>query len=73
MSAASTTSPSRMGVSISTRIVPGNVRKRRAEKRSLRLSKALPKSGIVTVTAETQFPGIFLDTHVPNYKDLMDR
>jgi hypothetical protein len=29
--------------------------------------------GIVNLTTDTQFPGIFLDTHVPKYKELADR
>ena len=29
--------------------------------------------GIVNLTADTRFPGIFLDTHVPKYKELADR
>ena len=29
--------------------------------------------GIVNLTADTQFPGIFLDTHVPQYKEGAER
>ena len=32
-----------------------------------------PRLGIVKLTADTRFPGIFLDTHVPKYKELADR
>jgi hypothetical protein len=33
----------------------------------------LAADGIVKLTADTRFPGIFLDTHVPKYKELADR
>jgi hypothetical protein len=29
--------------------------------------------GMVNVTADTPFPGIFLDTHVPQYKECAER
>ena len=29
--------------------------------------------GMVTLTADTRFPGIFLDTYVPKYKELAER
>ena len=31
------------------------------------------KTGIVNLTADIRFPGIFLDAHVPKYKELADR
>jgi hypothetical protein len=34
---------------------------------------SIGKDGIINVTADIQFSGIFRDTHVPKYKELADR